>query len=73
MADWLRARERREAQKEAEAAGHVADSMEVRLALMAKFHSGECTLEQVQAELAAIKRNAKRNGKITRSQAYSGR
>lgn len=73
MRDYFDRRMKLDAQKEAEAAGRVADSMEVRLALMAKFHSGECTLEQVQAELAAIKRNAKKNGQITRSQAYSGR
>jgi hypothetical protein len=57
-------------QKKAEADGIVADSMEVRLALVAKVHSGEMTLEQVQAELKRIKRTAKANGKITRSQAY---
>jgi hypothetical protein len=73
MADWFEVRERREAQKEAEAAGKVADSMEVRKALMERVHSGEITLEAAQAELAAIKRNAKRNGKITRNQAYTGR
>ena len=73
MTDWFKARMKREAQRQAEADGLVADSMDVRKALMAKFHSGECTLEQVQAELAAIKRNAKKNGKITREQAYSGR
>lgn len=71
--DGFERRLKLDAQKEAEASGRVADSMEVRLALMAKFHSGECTLEQVQAELAAIKRSAKKNGQITRSQAYSGR
>ncbi|WP_376742477.1 hypothetical protein [Ensifer canadensis] len=73
MADPLKTREKREAQKEAEAAGKVADSMEVRLALMERVRSGEITLEAAQAELAAIKRSAKRNGQITRSQAYSGR
>lgn len=59
--------------KEAEAAGQVADSMEVRLALMARFDSGEMTLPEVQAELARIKRGAKRNGQITRNQAFLGR
>jgi len=70
----MNAYERRRAklknQKGAEAAGEVADSMEVRLALVAKMHSGEMTLEQVQAELKRIQRGAKAAGKITRSQAY---
>ena len=59
--------------KENEAAGKVADSMEVRMALMEQVHRGERTLEDVQAELARIKRNAKKNGQITRNQAYTGR
>jgi hypothetical protein len=43
---------RREALKQAEARGAVADSMEVRKALMARVHSGEITLEQAQAFFA---------------------
>lgn len=65
-------RARRKAADDAEAQGRVADSMEVRLALMAKFHEGEMTLPEVQAELKRIKRNAKKNGQITRNQAYLG-
>ena len=57
--------------KKCEAEGMVADSTEVRVALMDKFHSGECTLEEVQKELAKIKRNAKKNGQITKSQAFN--
>lgn len=64
--------DKREALKASEDAGHVADSMEVRKALMASVHSGEITLAQAQAELKAIKAGAKRNGKVTRSQAFSG-
>ena len=64
---------RRDEHKRAEAAGEVADSMEVRMALMARVHSGEITLEQAQAELAKIKRNAKRNGLKTRDSFYRGR
>lgn len=30
-------------------------------------------LEQAQAEVMAIKRNAKKNGQITRNQAFTGR
>lgn len=63
----------REAHKKAEAAGEVADSMKVRKALMERVHSGEITLEQAQAELAKIKRNAKRNGLKTRDQFYRSR
>lgn len=61
----------KEAMKAAEAAGQVADSMDVRKALMDQVESGEKTLEQVQAELAAIKRGAKKRGLITRSQAFN--
>jgi len=50
--------------------GIVADSTDVRMELMAKVRSGECTLTEVQAELKKIKRNAKKNGKITRNQAF---
>lgn len=66
-------RDRRNAQKQAEDQGKVADSMEVRKAIMARFEAGEITLEQAQAEVMAIKRNAKRNGQITRNQAFTGR
>lgn len=51
-------------------AGQVADSMEVRKALLARMHAGELTLDQVKSELAKIKREANKSGKITRSQAY---
>jgi hypothetical protein len=62
-------RHRREAMRQAEARGEVADSMEVRMALMARVHAGEITLEAAQAELTRIKRDAKKNGKMTRDQA----
>ena len=70
---WESVQDSRSALETAESKGIVADSKEVRLALMQKFHSGEKTLEEVQAELAAIKRGAKKNGKLTRDQAYRGR
>lgn len=54
----------------AEAAGQVADSVEVRRALMERVKRGEITLEQAQSELAAIKRGAKKRGLVTRSQAF---
>ena len=60
---------RRAAMKQAEADGKVADSMEVRMALMKRVHNGEITLEDAQSELARVKRNAKKNGLMTREQA----
>lgn len=63
--------DKREALKTAEAAGQVADNMDVRLALMAHVHSGEITLAQAQAELKKIKNGAKRAGLVTRTQAFS--
>ena len=57
-------------QRQAEADGLVADSMEVRMALVAKMNTGEMTLRQVQAELQRIKRSGRRAGKITRAEAY---
>lgn len=65
--------ESRKALKQAEAEGRVADSMDVRMALVARFEAGEITLEQMQSELKAIKRNAKKNGLVTSNQAYNGR
>lgn len=63
--------QKREAVKSAEANGQVADSMSVRLAVMQRFDAGEITLEQAQDEIKRIKRNAKKNGQITRAQAFS--
>lgn len=71
--DYFEHRERIALQKEAEDSGRVADSMEVRLALIERMHKGELTLEQVQAELKRIKRKARASGQITRAQAYRGR
>lgn len=67
---WTAVR-KRDALKQADAGGQIADSMEVRLALMDRVHSGEITLEQAQSELKQIKRGAKKAGMITRSQAFS--
>lgn len=63
----------RKAVKDAENEGRVADSIEVRKALMARVHAGEITLEDAQKELKRVKRNAKRNGMVTRNQAFNGR
>lgn len=65
--------ERRAALKEAEARGEVADSLEVRMAIMQRVHAGEITLKQGQDELLAIKRGARKRGKMTRAQAFTGR
>lgn len=62
--------EKREAVSAAEARGEVADSMDVRTALMARVHAGELTLAQAQAELKRIQREASRTGKVTRAQAF---
>lgn len=59
--------------KEAEASGQVADSKEVRLALMVRVGTGEITLQQAQDELRRIKRGAKAAGKVTRNQAFMGK
>jgi hypothetical protein len=68
--DWQTGVEKRSAVREAEAAGTVADSMDVRMALMARVHSGEITLEDAQAQLKKIKAGAKRNGQTTRARAF---
>ena len=65
------AQDKRRNVKRCEADGVIADSDDVRLALMAQVRSGEKTLKEVQAELKKIKRNAKKNGKITKSQAFT--
>ncbi len=63
--------EKRRAVNDAEAAGQVADSHDVRLAIMKRVQSGEITLAQAQAELKKIQANAKSIGKMTRQQAFS--
>jgi hypothetical protein len=59
--------------REAEEAGIVADSHEYRLSLLESVYKGDITLEDAQKELRKVKREAKKNGKITRNQAYNGR
>jgi len=65
-------RDRLKAQKQAESEGLVADSLDVRMDLIARMKAGEITFDQMQAELRRIKRDAKKNGQVTRSQAYRG-
>lgn len=64
------AQRKRAGLKAAEESGKVADSMEVRKALIERMHKGELTLDQMQAELKRIKRGAKAAGKITRAKAW---
>lgn len=59
-----------EAVKAAEKSGKIADSAEVRGALIARVLSGEITIEQCQAELKEIRRGARRARKVTRSQVW---
>jgi hypothetical protein len=63
-------RDKKNAVKEAEKDGSLADSHEVRLAIMARVHSGEITLEHAQKELKRIKSAAAANGKMTRAQVF---
>ena len=61
---------KREALKTAEAEGVVADSMQVRIALIERMNKGELTLAEVQQELKRIKRGAKAAGMTTRAKAF---
>ena len=69
--DWYdRRMDKRVALQIAEEQGIVADSSALRASLVAKIHSGEMTIEQVQAELRKAKREAKKNGLKTREQIW---
>ncbi|PYD05927.1 hypothetical protein DND90_21550 [Pseudomonas syringae pv. maculicola] len=69
--DWYDRRlDKRVALQIAEEHGLVADSSALRAALVAKIHSGDMTIEQVQAELRKVKREAKKNGLKTRDQIW---
>ena len=63
--------EKRVAVKNSEANGEVADNMDVRKSLIAKVHSGEITLQEAQRQLQKIQNQAKKNGQVTRAQAFS--
>lgn len=69
--DWYDRRlDKRVALQLAEEQGLVADSAEFRTALVVKLKSGEYTLEDVRRELSKVKREAKKNGKKTRTQIW---
>jgi uncharacterized protein YaaN involved in tellurite resistance len=68
---WEASFDKRKEMQRAEESGEVADSMEYRTKLMERVHAGELSLEEAQTELKKVKRNAKKNGLVTRSQAFS--
>lgn len=68
--DYFRHKQKIDAQRAAEVAGDVADSMDVRLALIARVKAGEITMAEAQAQLSKIRRGAKAAGKVTRANAY---
>ncbi len=57
----------------AEEQGIVADDMDYRLSLVESVHNGDISLEDAQKELRKVKRDAKKNGKLTRNQAFNGK
>lgn len=63
-------RDKRAAVRAADASGDAADSMAVRMAIVARMNAGEITLEDAQAELKRIKAGASKVGKTTRSRAW---
>lgn len=54
----------------AEASGELADSMAVRLEIVRRMQVGELTLEEGQAELKRIQREARKAGKPTRGSVW---
>lgn len=62
--------DKRRAVNAAEDAGLIADSMEVRTALLQRVKSGELTLAEAQQELKRIKRAAPKNGLLARNKAW---
>lgn len=69
--DWYDRRiDKRVAVQIAEEQGLIADSMEFRSSLLLRVQNEEITIEEALAELAKVKREAKRNGKKTRAQVW---
>ena len=68
--DDIRRREKFDAIRSAESSGEVADSMDVRKALMQRVHTGEITLAEAQAQLKKIKRGASKAGQTTRAKVF---
>lgn len=63
--------QKRRAVETADAAGECCDSIDVRTKIWDRVKSGEITLIQAQDELKAIKRQGRREGKLTRAQVFS--
>ena len=70
--DWAERNKRADWVRDAESKGLVADSMAARISIVERMNRGEITLEQAQKEIALLKRNAKKNGQVTRNQAFKG-
>lgn len=69
--DWYdRRTDKRVALQIAEEQGIVADSTSYRSDLVKRIESGEITLREGQEELRRVIRDAKKNGKKTRSQIW---
>lgn len=69
--DWYDRRlDKRVALKIAEEQDLVADSTALRMELVAKMKSGELTQQEALEVLRKVKRDAKKNGKKTRSQIW---
>ena len=62
---------KKRAVERAEAAGELADTVDVRRALLVRVRAEEITLKKAQAELRKIQRNAARDGNITLAQAWT--
>jgi hypothetical protein len=71
MGDYFTHKRKMDAVNEADSEGTIADSMDVRRDIVRRMHAGAITLDEGQAELAAIKRGAEKAGKTTRAKAYS--
>jgi len=63
--------DKRQALKEDEANGLVADSKAVRLAMLWQVHIGKIILQDAQKQLKKIQNSAKKNGLKTRNQSFN--
>jgi len=70
--DYFEHSKRVDRQRDEESKGLVADSLEYRKALIARWKAGKITHEEMLAELKRVQRGAKAKGQVTRAQAYRG-
>ena len=68
--DYFKHKAKMAAVRDAESAGLVSDSMDVRLALIARMRAGELTLDECKAELSRIQKASRLEGKVTRAHVY---